>query len=65
MVSVTQCKQDNLIRRFANTSINCVVIEKQLLTWGEFHRAGKKVTLKLSFNYVDVAPSTTLQGRPA
>ncbi|PMD50340.1 uncharacterized protein K444DRAFT_575819, partial [Hyaloscypha bicolor E] len=66
VVSVTQRKQDGLIRRFPNTSINWAVIEKQLVAWGEFYRTGKKLILKLSFNYIDVTPSsTTLSGRPA
>jgi hypothetical protein len=66
VVSVTQRKQDDLVRRFADTSIDWAVIEKQLVAWGEFYRAGKKLILKLSFNYVDVTPSsTTLSGRPA
>jgi hypothetical protein len=66
VVSVTQRKQDDLVRRFANTSIDWAVIEKQLVAWGEFYRAGKKLTLKLSFNYIDVTPSSTaLSGRPA
>jgi hypothetical protein len=66
VVSVTQRKQDDLVRRFADTSIDWAVIEKQLVAWGEFYRAGKKLTLKLSFNYVDAGQSsTTLLGRPA
>jgi hypothetical protein len=59
MVSVIQCKQDDLVRRFADTSIDWAVIEKQLVTWGEFYRAGKKLTLKLSFNYIDAGQSST------
>lgn len=66
MVSVTQHKQDDLVRRFADTSIDCAVVERQLVAWGEFYHAGKKLTLKLSFNYVDTGqPSTTSLGRPA
>ena len=66
VVSVTQRKQDDLVRRFADTSIDWAVVEKQLVAWGEFFRAGKKLTLKLSFNYVDINPlSTTVSGRPA
>lgn len=66
MVSVTQRKQDDLVRRFTDSSIDWVVIEKQLVAWGEFYYAGKKLTLKLSFNYVDVTLlSTALSGRPA
>ena len=66
MVSVTQRKVDDLVKRFTNTNIDWAVIEKQLVAWGEFYYTGKKLTLKLSFNYVDVSQSsTTLLGRPA
>jgi hypothetical protein len=66
VVSVTQRKEDDLVKRFANTSIDWAVIEKQLLAWGEFYRAGKKLTLKLSFNYVDAGlSSATSLGRLA
>jgi hypothetical protein len=66
MVLVTQRKQDDLVRRFANTSIDWAVIKKQLVAWGKFYCAGKKLTLKLSFNYIDMTlSSTALSGRPA
>jgi hypothetical protein len=63
-VSVTQPKEPDLTKRFADTSIDGAVIEKQLVAWGEFYRAGKKLRLKLSFNYVDTSQlSTTSLGR--
>jgi hypothetical protein len=65
VASVTQRKEPDLKKKIADTS-DWAIIEKQLVAWGEFHRAGKKITLQLSFNYVDVTPSsTTLSGRPA
>jgi hypothetical protein len=63
VVSVTQRKEPDLIKRFADTSIDWAVIEKQLVAWGEFYRAGKKLTLKLSFNYVDISQSSTTAKR--
>ncbi|KAM3066206.1 hypothetical protein ACMFMG_012110 [Clarireedia jacksonii] len=53
VVSVTQRKEDDLVKRFADTSIDWTVIEKQLVAWGKFYRT-------------DVSQSsTTLLGRPA
>lgn len=63
MVTVTQRKEPPLTKRFANTSIDWAIIEKQLVAWGEFYRTGKKLTLKLSFNYVDVGQSSTTAKR--
>ncbi|CZR54769.1 uncharacterized protein PAC_04653 [Phialocephala subalpina] len=61
VVSVTQRKEPPLTKRFADTSIDWAVIEKQLVSWGEFYRAGKKLTLKLPFNYVDMLAEGALQ----
>jgi hypothetical protein len=63
VVSVTQRKEPDLTKRFADTSIDWAVVEKQLVAWGEFYRAGKKLTLKLSFNYVDISQSSTTAKR--
>jgi hypothetical protein len=65
VASVTQCKESDLKKKIADTN-DWAIIEKQLVAWGEFYRVGKKITLQLLFNYVDVTPSsTTLLGRPA
>ena len=60
MVSVTQRKEHDLTKRFADTSIDWAVVENQLIAWGEFYRAGKKLRLKLSFNYVDAGQLSTI-----
>jgi hypothetical protein len=59
VVSVTQRKESDLKKRFDDTSIDWAVIENQLVTWGELYRAGKKLGLNLSFNYVDASQSST------
>jgi hypothetical protein len=59
VVSVTQRKEPDLTKRFNNTSIDWAVIESQLLAWGELYRAGKKLRLNLSFNYVNTSHSST------
>jgi hypothetical protein len=61
-VSVTDRKERDLMKRFDDTSIDWPVIQKQLLLWGELFRAGKKLRLILSFNYVDTSTSL-LRGR--
>ena len=58
VVSVTQRKEHDLTKRFADISIDQAVVENQLIAWGEFYRAGKKLRLKLSFNYVDTSQSS-------
>ena len=40
VVLVTQCKEPDLTKRFNNTSFDWVVIESQLLAWGELYRVG-------------------------
>jgi len=59
MVSVTARSERNLTKRFDETSIEWAVIESQLAAWGELFRAGKKLLLNLSFNYVDATQTTT------
>jgi hypothetical protein len=59
VVSVTQRKERDLQKRFDDTSIDWAVIENQLVAWGELYRAGKKLRLNLSFNYVDDSQSST------
>jgi hypothetical protein len=55
---------ERLMKRFDDTSVNWAVIQKQLLTWGELFRVGKKLKVTLSFNYVDTSSSTTLLWGP-
>ena len=44
VVSVTQRKEPDLKKKIADTS-DWVIIAKQLVAWGKFYRAGKKLTL--------------------
>jgi hypothetical protein len=59
VVSVTARLTPALTKLFDDTTIDWSVIEKQLIDWGELFRAGKKLRLNLSFNYVDTPQSTT------
>lgn len=63
VVSVTK-HSERLLRGFDDTSVDWAVIQKQLLKWGELFRAGRKLKLNLSFNYVDASSATTLSRGP-
>jgi hypothetical protein len=62
VVSVTQRTEPNLTKVFPQTSIDWAVIENQLVAWGELYRAGKKLRLNLSFNYVDTTNTLLRRG---
>jgi hypothetical protein len=51
MISVNERGQDALIKRFDDTNVDWSVIERQLVAWSELFRAGRKLTVKISFNY--------------
>jgi hypothetical protein len=59
VVSVTDRKERDLIKRLDDTTIDWAVIERQLVAWGELYRTGKKLRLNLSFNYIDTSHSST------
>jgi hypothetical protein len=41
-----------LVRRFDETVINWATVERQLVEWGELFRAGKKLIVEMTFNYI-------------
>jgi hypothetical protein len=41
-----------LIRRFDETVIDWATVKRQLVEWGELFRAGKKLILEMTFNYL-------------
>jgi hypothetical protein len=53
VVSVTGRSERDLIKRFDEIEIDWPVIEKQLIAWGELVRAGKRLRVDLSFNYLE------------
>ncbi|PSN61086.1 hypothetical protein BS50DRAFT_535093, partial [Corynespora cassiicola Philippines] len=54
VISVNERSERDLTKRFDETEIDWSMVEKQLLMWGELFRAGKKLRVNLSFNYVDM-----------
>jgi hypothetical protein len=52
-VSVTGRSERDLTKRFDETDVDWSIVEKRLLAWAELFRAGKKLRLDLSFNYVE------------
>lgn len=53
VVSVNHRTQDDLTLSFDQTDIDWPAVEKQLLAWGDLFRTGKKLTLNISFNFVE------------
>jgi hypothetical protein len=65
VISVNERGQDDLIKRFDDTNVNWSVIERQLVAWSELFRRGKKLTVKISFNYVENSQGSATSSRKA
>lgn len=55
-VSVSARTEKDLVKRFDDLNIDWSVIAKTLMGWGELFRSGRKLTVTLSFNYLDTKP---------
>ena len=62
VVSVNECSERNLIRRFDEVQVDWLVVEKQRLNWGELLRAGKRLRVDISFNYVETQAALPARG---
>jgi hypothetical protein len=54
VISVIGQSERDLTKRFDEIEIDWPVIEKQLVVWGELFRAGKRLRVDLSFNYLGI-----------
>jgi hypothetical protein len=62
VVSVNERSERDLIRRFDEVQVDWPVVERQLLNWGELLRAGKKLRVDISFNYVETQAALPARG---
>ena len=53
VLSVTDRSERDLVKRFDELDIDWDVLEKQLEAWGQLFRAGKKLRMDMSFNYLE------------
>jgi hypothetical protein len=60
---VTDRSERDLTKRFDDRDIDWFLVEKQFLAWGESFRAGKKLRVDVSFNYVEVGPQVPVSAR--
>jgi hypothetical protein len=65
VVSVTERSQRDLTKRFDEMDVDWFLVERQLSQWSESFRAGKKLRVDVSFNYVEIgqpAPVASKRG---
>ncbi|CAN9251087.1 unnamed protein product [Alternaria alternata] len=65
VVSVTERSKRDLTKRFDELDVDWFLVERQLSQWSESFRAGKKLRVDVSFNYVETgqpAPTTSARG---
>ncbi|KAK1509297.1 hypothetical protein CABS01_16851 [Colletotrichum abscissum] len=59
VVSVYGRTQRDLFKRFDELDVDWIIVEGHLKTWSHLYRAGRAITIKTSFNYVESGPSST------
>ncbi|CAN9211453.1 unnamed protein product [Alternaria alternata] len=62
VASVKDRSESDLTKRFDDMDIDWSVIERQFVRWSEPFRAGRKLKVNLTFNYIDSASSSANRG---
>jgi hypothetical protein len=62
VVSVNERSERDLIKRFEEVQVDWSVVDKQLLSWGELLRAGKRLDVDISFNHVETQAALPAYG---
>lgn len=63
VISVTERSQRDLAKRFEDTNVDWSVVERQVVSWSDFFRAGKKLRVYISFNYVETSQPLATSSR--
>jgi hypothetical protein len=63
IASIKDRSESDLTKRFDDMNIDWSVIERQFVRWSEPFRAGKKLKVSLTFNYIDSASSSSAANR--
>jgi hypothetical protein len=65
VVSVTERSKRDLTKRFDEMDVDWFLVERQLSQWSESFRAGKKLRLDVSFNYVEIGQPAPVASKGA
>jgi hypothetical protein len=63
VVSVTERSKRDLTKRFDEKDVDWFLVERQLSQWSESFRAGKKLRVDMSFNYVEIGQPTPVASK--
>jgi hypothetical protein len=65
VVSVTERSKRDLTKRFDEMDVDWFLVERQLSQWSESFRAGRKLRVDVSFNYVEIGQPAPMAAKRA